>query len=78
MEFWGPRSQGLEVVPNAEAAGFLAEQQTALWVFVGRLLRRSEDTATLGDPTALAAVIDDTFRMLRPWWADANRVATGL
>lgn len=45
------------------------------WIFIGRLLRRGQDTAILEDPVALGSVMQAVFCGFRPFWEQTQTMA---
>lgn len=73
---WLPTGkQQLEYVGPEDAVEWLLAPEQGLsadWIFLGRLLSRSEDSETLNDPTQLKSVMDEVFGGFKDYWEQAN------
>jgi tetratricopeptide (TPR) repeat protein len=69
---YGDRPPAVDLLPDAAVDWLLNCRNAAAlgWIFVGRwlFLDDDDDAKVLGDRAKLAAVVDDTFRVLLPIW----------
>lgn len=66
----------LRFIPTKDAVDLLLNlPREPLWVFVGRLLRREEDSAILGNAELLGGVMQKVFCGFRPIWEQTQMMA---
>jgi hypothetical protein len=60
---------GVEVIPTSLVVNFLLNlPSNPGWIFIGRLLRRNEDAAVLGNARELGEVMRAVLCGFRPYW----------
>ena len=70
----------LHFVASADVVSWLLDRQRLqrmpMWIFVGRLLRRGQESTILENADALGSVIQSVFCHLKPTWEQAQMLAS--
>jgi hypothetical protein len=74
---WSNNTDGpLQFIPTSGVVPWLLNPlREPVWIFVGRLLRRTQDAPTLEDPNALGSVMQAVLCGFRPIWEQTQMMA---
>lgn len=76
IEWTAVQGEPLQFVSTGNVVHWLLNlPQLPVWICIGRLLRRGQDTAVLEDPIALGKVMQEVLGGFRPLWEKAQVMA---
>ena len=79
VETVGAGDVSLQFIPTKDVVKWLVSPpREPLWIFVGRLLRRGEDSAVLADAAALEGVMQSVLCGFRPMWEQTQVMAHAI